>query len=38
MILSYCKTGRFWGYATEGQARRAARHLGLTDYTLEPVQ
>ena len=34
-ILECTKTGRAWTYATEAMARRAARHLGLTDYTIE---
>lgn len=34
-ILECTKTGRAWTYATEAQCRRAARHLGLTDYTIE---
>ena len=33
-ILECSKTGRAWTYASEGQCRQAARHLGLTDYTI----
>jgi hypothetical protein len=34
MTLTCLKTGRFWHYATTGQ-HRAARHLGMVDYTIE---
>lgn len=34
-LLTDSKTGRFWRYASEGQCRHAARHLGLVDYTIE---
>ena len=38
MILITCtKTGRFWRFATEGQARRAVAHLGLKDYIMQRV-
>ena len=33
--LTCIKTGRFWRYASEGQARQAAATLGLKDYTIE---
>ena len=35
MTLTCLKTGRHWHYATIGQCYRAARHLGLVDYTIE---
>lgn len=34
-ILECTKTGRAWTYASYAQCYRAARHLGLTDYTIE---
>lgn len=34
-LLECTKTGRWWHYASEDKARRAARALGLTDYTIE---
>lgn len=37
-ILECAKTGRFWTYATESMARRAAMHLGVTDYTITREQ
>lgn len=35
-ILTCGKTGRWWPHASEGMARQAARHLGLTDYSITP--
>lgn len=34
-ILTCIKTGRFFRYASEGQARQAAKTLGLKDFTIE---
>ena len=34
-ILTCGKTGRWWLHKTEGLAKRAALHLGLSDYTIE---
>jgi predicted flavoprotein YhiN len=31
------KTGRNWPMGSTGQAYRAARTLGLTDYEIEPA-
>lgn len=38
-LLTCDKTGRFWRYASLHQAKQAAAHLGLKDYTItEPDQ
>jgi len=37
-LLTCIKTGRFWRYASEGQARQAAKTLGLKDYVIEGDQ
>lgn len=34
-ILECTKTGRWWRYAIEAMAYRAAYHLGVTDFTIE---
>lgn len=36
-LLTDTKTGRFWRYATENMAVRAASALGLKDWSLEWV-
>lgn len=36
-ILTCDKTGRYWKYSTLNQAERAARHLGLKDYTITEI-
>ncbi len=35
MILSCCKTGRWWPVRSEAHARRLVRLHGLTDYEIE---
>jgi hypothetical protein len=35
-VLTCCKTGRFFRYASEGQCRRAALTLGWKDYEIHP--
>lgn len=37
-VLTCSKTGRWWRHKTEGLARRAAMHLGLTDYEISEVR
>ena len=37
-LLTCGKTGRWFHFASEGQARHAARSLGFTNYTIEALQ
>lgn len=38
MILSDCKTGHWWRVASEREARRLARDLGLVDFEFWPAK
>ncbi len=38
VILTNCKTGAWRRFASEGQARRAATHMGWVDYIVEHEQ
>lgn len=34
MILSCCKTGRWWPVSSESEARRLARDKGIVDFEV----